>query len=322
MPQFTDPEEEMRRRSRVFDPDDFSYEDPIENPPDLDRFYGPLRNYIKMVTTGHSNLLMLDAKGGLGKTHNVREVLSEWDDEGSDWTHLKGFTTPVELFTTLWKSRDHDHVLFLDDMSGITNNVKALDMMKAATETQGAENWVQYRSSQGIDHPYREGEELPQTFNFGGRIIMSFNETPDNNDFNALKDRGTFYQFNLDYHERLALIREIAKLYNFSPLSLKEQQETAEWVASVTDPSIEVSIRTFENVCNMRHYGQQEGEDWEKMALEVFNLDYQRYLIVRLRESDLSVENQIEFWREETGTSQRKYYDLLSEIKTDRMDAK
>ena len=75
-------------------------------------------------------------------------------------------------------------------MSGIRSAKKALDMLKAATESDGAENWVQYRSSQDIEHPEDPFQALPQEFCFNGRIIMSFNETPDTPDFEALKDRG------------------------------------------------------------------------------------------------------------------------------------
>ena len=314
-----EPEAHLLSECETFDPDDFTYPDPEEEPADLDTFYGPMRNYIKMVARGYSNLMMLDAAGGLGKTYNVRQVLGD-ELKRHEWTHLRGFTTPVELYKTLWKAREHGHVLFLDDMSGITSNQKAIDMLKAATDTEGHENWVEYRSSQDIEHPIRSDKSLPQTFNFNGRIVMSFNETPDKPHFNALKDRGTFYNFRLSYYERLELIREIAKLGHFSDLTVREQQETAEWVATVTDPSVEVSIRTFEEVCNMRNYGQQQDKNWERMALEVFDLDYQRYLIMRLRESDLDANEEVEYWKEETGYGQTKYYDTLSEIKSERMD--
>lgn len=312
-------ERQRTRETTDFNPSDYDYDDPESNPADLDRFYGSLENYVKMVAKGHSNLLMLDAKGGLGKTYNTRRVLSN-EMRDNKWRHLKGFTTPVELYRTLWESRADGAVLFLDDMSGITSNTKAIDMLKSATDTNGPENWVEYRSSQGIDHPSIEDAELPQTFNFGGRIIMSFNDTPDNPHFDALKDRGHFYQLSFSYRERLSLIREVAKLSHFSPLSVEEQQECAEWIASVTNEAMSVTIRTFEHVCDMRHFGQQEDENWERMALEVFNIDYAKYLIIRLREeSDMSVEKQVEYFKEKTGKSQGTYYDLLSEIKNERM---
>lgn len=311
--------EAMESRSESFAPDGYDYDDPAENPPELDRFYGPLRNYVKMVTGGYHRLFMLDAQGGLGKTYNVKEVLAE-ELEPSDWTHQKGFTTPVELYKTLWKAQRNGHVLFLDDMSGIRNKQKAIDMLKAATESDGPENWIEYRTSQDIEHPDNPEETLPNTFCFRGNIIMSFNDTPDTPDFNALKDRAVFYQFELDYEERLDLCREVAKLEHFSKLTISEQQEVAEWIANVTNPAINVSLRTFEEVCDMRHFGQMESQDWEQMAFEIFDLDYEKHLIIRMREvGEAPVEQQIEYFEQETGRSERYYYKLLNEIKSERM---
>jgi hypothetical protein len=285
---------------------------------DLDRFYGNLRNYVKMVTGGYSNLLMLDARGGLGKTHNVRETLSE-EVHDDHWLHQNGYTTPIELYKTLWKARHETAVLFLDDMSGVTRSTKAIDMLKAATDTQGDENVVEYRTSQDIDHPYIEGETLPNTFTFRGSIIMSFNDTPDNRHFDALCDRGTYYNFTLSYQERLDLIDEIAKLSDFSDLSVEEQIETAEWVRMATDPSFEVTFRTFEEVCQMRTFGNETGANWEQMALEVFDMDYEEHLILKMRESmDMTVDEQIERFIEETGTSRSHYYDVWDNVRDKR----
>jgi hypothetical protein len=288
--------------------------DGTHHEPDLERFYGNLRDYVRMVTGGYSNLLMLDAKGGLGKTHNVLKVLQEERDD-SEWVHQKGFTTPIEMYKTLWQARSEDTVLFLDDMSGVTNNTKALDMLKAATDTQGDENWVEYRTSRDIEHPSIAGETLPNTFCFRGSIIMSFNETPDNRHFNALKDRGTFYRLNFTYQERLDLIDEIANAWDFSELPVEEQRDTADWIREVTNPSFDVTIRTFEEICQMRDYAKSEGANWQKMALELFNLDYRKYRIIQLRNQDISVEEEIEIWTEEFDQSETTYYNLLSEVK-------
>lgn len=291
----------------------------------LDDYYGNLRNYVRMVTQDYSNLLMLDAAGGLGKTHNVLDVL-ETELEADQFVHQKGFTTPIELYKTLYKARENDMVLFLDDVSGITSNTKAIDMLKSATDTEGVENWVEYRTSKAIDHPTVPGGELSNTFCFRGNIIMSFNETPSNHHFNALKDRGTFYQLQFSYDERVEIIKQIAEKPTFSELSVSEQRATARWLETATNPSYEVSIRTFEEVCNMRAFSQQSSgassqasPDWEKMALDVFNMDYEKHLIIKMREAgEMPVADQVSEFCEETGKSESYYYDLLSELKSER----
>lgn len=293
----------------------------MEDEPNLDRFYGNLRNYVRMVTGGYSNLLMLDAKGGLGKTHHVRETLAEECERDDDWVHQKGFTTPVELYKTLWEARGKDKVLFLDDVSGITSNTKAVDMLKSATDTEGDENWVQYRTSQDIEHPHLASQTLPNTFCFRGRVIISFNETPTNRHFTALKDRGTYYQLSFTYEERLEIIEEIAKKPSFSSLDVSTQRETAEWLKSATDASYEVTIRTFEEVCQMRSFARQQPDaDWQEMALEIFGIDHEKHKIIQMREAnDMPVSEQVEKFCEETGKSESHYYNLLSEIKTEKM---
>jgi hypothetical protein len=287
--------------------------------PQLDQFYGNLESYVQMVTNDYSNLLMLDAAGGLGKTHNVLKTLeSEFVDDGM-WLHQKGFTTPLELYKTLWKARRDNMVLFLDDMSGVTNKTKAIDMLKAATDTQGEENIVEYRTSQSIDHPYDPMDSLPSTFTFRGSIIMSFNDTPDNRHFDALKDRGTYYNLSLSYDERISLITEIAKIDSFSDLDRDEQIETAEWIDTVTDPSFNVTIRTFEEVCKMREFGQDMNQNWQKMALEIFDIDYEKYRILEMRRNDdMSVEKQIEVWTDEFDKSRSTYYNTWDLIRHEK----
>jgi len=288
---------------------------------DLDQYYGNLRNYVRMVTGGYQNLLLLDAKGGLGKTYNVRQTLSA-ECEGDDkWIHQKGFTTPIELYKTLWMARREDTVLFLDDMSGVTNNQKAIDMLKAATETDDDENFVEYRTSQDIDHPTIDGATLPNTFTFRGRIVMSFNDTPDNHHFDALRDRGIDYHLSFTYQERLDLVSEVAKLDDFSDLSVEEQKDTAEWIATTTNAGIDVTLRTFEEVCAMRAFANDTGESWEKMALEVFDMNYAKYLIIEMRERmEMTIDEQVEQYKEKTGYSKSHYYDTWDSIRDERTD--
>jgi hypothetical protein len=287
--------------------------------PELEEYYGNMRHYVKMVTGGFSNMLMLDAKGGLGKTHNVKKALSE-ELSDDQWAHKKGFSTPIELYKTLWKAREHDRVLFLDDMTGLTNNKKALDMLKAATDTEGDENWVEYETSRSIDHPFIDGAELPNQFCFRGSIILSFNDTPDNRHFEALRDRGTYYNLTFDYQERIDIIHEIAKDESFSKLSIEEQRATARWIETATDASYDVTIRSFDEICQMRSYARSEpSADWEAMALEIFDMDIRKHRIIELREAgEMSVEEQIETWSDEFDLGESRYYELLAEIRDER----
>ncbi|MDR9412840.1 MAG: hypothetical protein RI531_09560, partial [Haloferacaceae archaeon] len=90
-------------------------------------------------------------------------------------------------------------------------------------------------------------------------------------------------------------------------------------IATVTDHSVEVSIRTFENVCQMRYFGKKEEKSWERLALDVFDLDYEKYVIVSLMDTELPVMEQIDEFKSLTGRSQGHYYNLKNEIRSSRL---
>ena len=321
---------ELRERAESFEPSD---EPQTTEEPDLEWAYAPLKNYTRMCVRGYAKLFMLDAAGGLGKTYNIKKVLrNELGEQGKGsgnveedtrgWIYKAGYTTPLALFESLWQAR-HGDVLFLDDMSGITSNSKCVEMLKAATDTEGEENWVTYESSSPPEVG-PNGKQV-QAFNFRGSLIMSFNDTPtDSKHFSALEDRaagGSAYRLDFSYEDRLRLINEIAKASEISPLSYEMRMEMVEWLETVTDPSIEVSIRTLKSVLDIRQFAEesQDSVDWEHMCLEAFDLDYERYLIYKMRrDSEMSVMEQIETYKEKTGKSQGHYYNKMEEIKAKR----
>ena len=119
----------------------------------------------------------------------------------------------------------------------------------------------------------------------------------------------------------LDLIDEIAKLDDFSELSIEEQLEIAEWIRTATNSSFEVTIRSFEELCKMREFGKARNVNWREMGLEVFDMDEEKYHIIEMREySDMAISEQVSTFCEEFDKSESYYYDLLAEIRDDRMN--
>jgi len=115
------------------------------------------------------------------------------------------------------------------------------------------------------------------------------------------------------------LIDAIAELDDFSDLSVPEQKEISSWLRSVTDSSYEVTIRTFEEICKMRQFGSENDEDWERMALEIFNINYEKHRIIEMREAmDMSIEEQVNEWCDEFDKSESAYYDCWDRIRAER----
>jgi len=281
-------------------------EDDLE--PELGWAYEPLRNLVKMVTGGYERFVMLEADGGIGKTYNVKKTLNQEIDR-NEWTYQSGYTTPLELYKTLYKNRRK--IIFFDDMSGITKKNKCVNLLKAALDTEGDENQVHWRSSQTPED--RQGNELPQMFYFTGSVIISFNDTPDNHHFEALKTRGQHYELDFTYDERIRILREVCKNGDM-PLTYPERVDTVNWIEMVTEHRKSVTIRTLEKILNIRQFSQDQDKDWKKTALEVFNLDFEKELIIRLiKRHDSMVEAKDEFI-EKTDSSEGYYYDKKQDI--------
>jgi len=307
--------------------------------PDIEWAYGPLKEFTRMVVHDFSKLFMLNADGGLGKTYTVKQTLREslgpegvgahsLDDDERGWIYKAGHTTPLALFESLWEAR-HGDILFLDDMSGITKNDKAVEMLKAATDTDGETNKVVYESS-------RTPELGPQNkkvdnFTFRGGIIMSFNDTPDdNNHFNALEDRaagGSAYELTFSYDERIRLLEEIAKSDDISNLPYETRMNMVDWIKTVTDPSMAPSIRTLKSVLDAREYAASMSHDvdWEQMCFEAFDFNRELYLIYTLMQRDIPVkeetagpneDSQVGLFKAKTGKSSGYYFDKKSELRS------
>lgn len=313
------------------DPEALLYKDQIPETfgePDIDRFYHDLKRGVTSLIRDYSNLLMLDAAGGLGKTHNIKRMLRDalgpegaTDDRSeTGWVYRSGYSTPLGLYELLWQAR-HNNVVFLDDVSGLTNT-KAIDMLKSATDSEGEENWISYDTSKTLS--LGENDVDAKQFEFSGRIIISFNDTPSDKHFAALKDRAWLsqaYSFDLSHSQRIDLIKEVAKVPDLvDGLSVEQQYDTALWIEDKAPQTADISIRTLESICRERAMSLLEPDvgDWRRAAISMFDVDYTDELIIDLRKnSDLPISEQIAIVEQEAGIKQSAYYDRLSRIKED-----
>lgn len=172
-----------------------------------------LRRAVRDVARGESKSVVIVGQGGLGKTHNVVKALAaegledydtrvaqkseeiaaaktDKDLEGIDlstidvpklgtYKKVSGKTSPKALYRTLWEN--HDGLIMFDDCDSIQKDGDALNILKAALDTQG-ERIISWLSEGFID------DGLPRSFKFQGRIIFLSNK-PLNTWDGAVKSR-------------------------------------------------------------------------------------------------------------------------------------
>lgn len=285
--------------------------------PDLDWAYESLENLVRMVTRDYEDLVILSAKGGIGKTYNVKKYLrEELGDRGDEWMYKTGYSTPLSFYKLLYRGRDK--VLFLDDMSGVSKNDKCMSMLKSATETEGDRNYVSWESTKDIEDKY--GNPMPKSFCFEGKIILAVNKIPNDPHFDALKTRGQHYNISFSREERLRIVREVTK-NNSLALDYETRKDTVDWLENVTGGSERINIRTLIKVLNIREADEKENDinNWRKTALETLNVNYEEAVLVRLfnkRNFDKEM-NRVERFREITGRSQGHYYNLKRKLEED-----
>lgn len=309
-----------------FDPDRYSFEDYIENPPNVEPYYEKLEMNVDMLLQGIGNLVVIEASGGLGKSYNIKRILAH-NLPNKQWTVKSGKTTPLALYQTLYMCQDRGHVLFLDDISGLGNDT-AMELLKAATDTEDLRK-VSYSSSRQPDHPVEEDEKLPFDFIFRGKVIICSNDLPDDTDshFEALLSRAsTHYKMDkdFDYETVCEVIREVAKIPqlvsddNGNCLTVPEQQECAEWIIDISSEETGINLRTLEHVCNKRMYGKVHDKQWTKMAIDDLGMSTEQYIVYRLKQAatddEITAKEAEQYFIEETSMTERTFYNYWQQV--------
>ena len=128
-----------------------------------------LAHHVRLVCRGLSNgLFCYGAIGGLGKSKVIAETLSS---EQQNYVLLNSHITALSLYATLFHHRT-GKVIWLDDCDGLYHDLKILGILRSALWGQNG-RVITYSSSQLGD--------LPSSFEFESRLIMTANTIPKKN---------------------------------------------------------------------------------------------------------------------------------------------
>lgn len=305
----TEPETEIETTvddepDATLDPDDRPDHWPIHGTaPDLDAYYWKLRNYVRMVTIGAVDSLLIEAGPGIGKSFQITRTLRK--ELGVDgYKKVGGYCSPLELYHLLFEVSE-GRTLFMDDIEGVLSDKRCLSLLKQATWSENGERYVEWKST-------TEKLEVPDGFVFNGRIIMCCNETPDDILFESLRDRCLVYNISFGYDERIDMMREIAKV-DYDGLTWDERQETVDWIETRTGPGDEVNLRTMFHCFVIRKCNDR----WEEMAIDQLGIVEEVALLRQcIAEADTVEEARVR-WCEETGGSRATFFRKKKEIALD-----
>ncbi len=138
---------------------------------DPEVMFNNLERLTKMVGRGIQPSLVVTGMAGMGKTHIVKETLTDMGlIESKDFVHFKGRATAAGLFVTLYENSDK--IIILDDCDSVFRDDDAVNILKGALDSYDTRK-ISYITSKPLKDEY--GDPLPRHFEFTGRVIFISN---------------------------------------------------------------------------------------------------------------------------------------------------
>jgi len=216
--------------------------------------------FVTLVGNRKLNSFILTGSGGLGKTHAVIEGLKRKglkEDtimEEGDFIFIRGYSTAKALYRTLWEQ--NGKVIIFDDADSVHKDPIGANILKAAlgSEDKRVISW-------GAE--FAESEELPNRFEFRGRIVFISNLSQEQFP-QALLSRSMKVDLTLNTEEKLERIRQV---FDDIDVELTEKTEVLEFVDQYADLASDLNIRSCLNILKLK---RDIGDNWQRLALYNF----------------------------------------------------
>ena len=209
--------------------------------------------------------LVVTGPPGVGKTFGVEQVLEKdsifdmMADKPMRHTFVKGAMSAIGLYSTLYKYSDSKSIVVLDDCDTILFNEDALNILKAALDSN-----KKRKISWNSDSNFLRREGVPGEFEFNGSVIFITNlkfdstrQTKIKDHLEAILSRCHYLDLTLDTtRDKLLRIRQIAReggLFDTKGLTKIQEQEIIEFMYEKKDRLREISLRMAQKIADLRN---------------------------------------------------------------------
>jgi hypothetical protein len=195
----------------------------------------------KMVGKGIQPSLVITGSAGTGKTHLVKQTLSDMGlEEAKDFVHFKGRATAAGLFITLYENEDK--IIVLDDCDSVFKDDDAVNILKGALDSYDTRK-ISYISTKTLKDTY--GGEVPRHFEFTGKIIFISNISQAKLDA-AIRSRSFVADVELTTEQMFSRMEQLmSKMESRIPGAAKAKAlELMKELAAEYD-GVEINLRSF-----------------------------------------------------------------------------
>ena len=194
-----------------------------------------------MVGKGIQPSLVITGSAGTGKTHLVKQTLTDLGlEESNHFVHFKGRATAAGLFVTLYENSDK--IVVLDDCDSVFKDADAVNILKGALDSYDTRK-ISYLTTKPLKDEF--GSHLPRTFEFTGKIIFISNISQSNLD-EAIRSRSFVADVDLTKAQMFERVEQLMdKMEQQIPQAAKEQAVQIMKELEAEFAGVSINLRSF-----------------------------------------------------------------------------
>ena len=203
--------------------------------------FANLESLTKMVGRGIQPSLVITGMAGVGKTHLVKETLTNMGlRESHEFEHFKGKATPAGLYMTLYANSDK--IIVLDDCDSVFKDDDAVNILKAALDSYDTRQ-ISYISSKPLKDEF--GEPIPSRFEFTGKIIFISNINQSKLD-PAIRSRSFVADISMNTGQMFTRMEQLmSSMEPRIPLVAKQQALEIMKELDIKFGGVDINLRSF-----------------------------------------------------------------------------
>ena len=257
-----------------------------------------LDNLTEVLAKSKLSGLICIGNGGIGKSYKILKKLKEMN---SDFAYFTSFSTPLELYHTLYEN--NNRIIVLDDVESLLDNSKCVSLLKNALWGATGTRVLNYKSTSEL-------LKAPKQFEFTGKLIIITNKIGNDVNLKALVSRVLFCDLKFDYTDIMFMMNEIAK-NEYEGLTQEQRNEIVEYIKANSNPCIldfnlRILIKAFEIYKAM--------PNWKDMVKGMLKTDEKLQILYEILQQKISVKEQIEEFYKKTGHSRMTYFRLKRQL--------
>jgi len=234
----------------------------------INQRFGFVSDMVMMLARGDQASVVVTGPGGLGKSYTVSKTLTDAGfldvsnvedfDVGTkitkSFTVIKGYSTPKGLYRILYENRNG--VIVFDDCDSVLKDPVSLNLLKGALDSY-SRRIISWRADM-------KDEELPQAFEFKGRVVFISNLASSQID-QAIITRSMAVDLSMTTQQKVDRMRHIvAESDDFMPeFTMSHKVDALNLIESLQDNVKELSLRTLIQVTKIR---KSAGANWRDLA--------------------------------------------------------